>query len=99
MRITRYAYRTASTAGAPERVELDPRDIDHVLAWRNHYGNPSYVYVMVHADTAPLYLVDDYGALDDLPSLPVYECRTRREMLHPFTVHAWRLEQRGAVAS
>lgn len=80
MKITRYAYvNTASTRGAPERVELDSHEVSAARVWTNGYGNPTYVLELV--DGRDLVCVDDYGALNDLGQVPVTFCKTRRELV------------------
>ena len=63
--IKRYTYlNTDSMAGSPTEREIDPFEISHIYTWSNYYGNPSYVFHMINGDTH--YLVDDYGALNDI---------------------------------
>lgn len=78
--ITRYAYvDTLSTAGRPERVDLDTRDVTSVRVWTNSYGNPTYALSL--RDGRTLVCVDDYGAANNLSHAPISFCRTRRELL------------------
>jgi hypothetical protein len=65
MNIERYAYiNTASMAGKPEKVEFNSEDVRAAYVWTNSFGNPSYTLYL--EDDTCLYLVDDYGAMNDI---------------------------------
>jgi hypothetical protein len=78
--IERYAYKnTHSTAGSPTKYTIAVPDIAAIYKWHNVYGNPSYYFVMRNRDYYRL--VDDYGALNGIESLPVTYVNSRAEAL------------------
>lgn len=80
--ISRYGYLdTDSRAGSPGHYTFHPRDVLEVRRWHNVYGNPSYTLRIAGADGLhTLYLVDDYGGVNDLRYGIAYEVRTRRDL-------------------
>lgn len=68
--IERYAYRnTHSTAGSPQKYEIDVADIDTIYKWHNVYGNPNYYIITRNGDFYRL--VDDYGGTNDIEHIDV----------------------------
>jgi hypothetical protein len=91
--VTRYGYlNTASSAGRPVEYVVDPRTLNYITVWHNYYGNPSYgfifdagatVTVLATGEQVPartLYLVDDFGALNDLHRIPLILEDRRRDL-------------------
>jgi len=65
MNITRHAYiNTSSEAGRPTKIGFDSELITAIYSWTNGYGNPSYTFYLSSGDC--LFLVDDYGAMNDV---------------------------------
>ena len=63
-----YGYKnTGSSAGRGTRYDIDPLDIQVIKCWFNSMGNPSYVFHMYNDDM--YFLVDDYGAMNDIRHL------------------------------
>lgn len=76
---TRYGFvNTTSSAGRPELVEFRPADITEARKWINYYGNPSTT--LRFADGRCLYLVDDYGAMNDLGHVNRYSVPRRKDL-------------------
>lgn len=65
--VERYGYKnTSSMVGNGQRFKIVVNDIQVIKCWFNVYGNPSYVFHMKNGDF--FYLVDDYGAMNNLPN-------------------------------
>lgn len=80
--VVRYAYvNTSSERGRPQRVEVRVADIESVRVWINGYGNPSYTYRL--KDGTMLFMVDDYGAMNDLRGLSPMVVRRKRDLFWP----------------
>ena len=81
--VERYAYKnTTSMAGRPEKYEIKSDDIDLNKTWTNYYGNPCYVFHMKNGDT--FYMVDEYGALNDLGLIRVNYVKRKKDMFVPY---------------
>lgn len=79
MIVNRYAYKnTSSSAGSGIRYDIETDDIVHINKWYNYYGNPSYNYFMRNGDN--YYLVDDYGAMNDIGHMSAHEVSRKKDL-------------------
>jgi hypothetical protein len=79
MLINRYGYKnTNSSAGRGQRHDINTEDIAYIMKWNNYYGNPSYVFHMNNGDT--YYLVDDYGAMNDIREVTAHSVARKKDM-------------------
>lgn len=84
-KVTRYAYvDTTSEAGRPVHVEFRPSDVVAVRKWINSYGNPSHTFLL--ADGRTLFLVDDFGALNDIRSAPVTYVSRKKDLFNGWSI-------------
>lgn len=82
--VIRHGYvDTSSSAGTPQQITFRVRDVLLVKSWCNTNGNPSYVlYGNEDAPFDTLYLVDDYGALNNMRDVTMLICDRKRDMFN-----------------
>ena len=74
-----FGYKNQSSSkGCGQNYEIDQADIDCIKCWFNVYGNPSYVFHMSNDDM--YYLVDDYGAMNDITHLSRILVKRKKDM-------------------
>lgn len=79
MNIERYAYiNTSSERGRPSKVIFDADSVKWAFVWTNGYGNPSYTLYL--EDGSCLFLVDDYGAMNDINHLSAKIVRRKKDL-------------------
>ncbi|MCB0968618.1 MAG: hypothetical protein KDB37_17435 [Ilumatobacter sp.] len=86
--LVRYGYiDTMSSAGRPVPVRFHPPDVVAAAQWVNFYGNPSTVLRMRCGSY--IYLVDDYGAMNDLGHVRVRQSGRRKDLAFDATPSTW----------
>lgn len=81
--VKRHAYKnTTSEAGSPTEYEIETAKISAIKCWFNTYGNPSYVFHMDNGDT--YFLVDDYGAMNNIYHLSRECVKRKKDMFNRF---------------
>jgi hypothetical protein len=81
MIIERYGYKnTNSMAGKGLKHSIETAEISTIKTWTNYYGNPSYVFHMNNGDT--YYLVDAYGAMNDINRISATYSKTKKGMFN-----------------
>ena len=79
MKLTRYAYiNTKSQAGEPEKVEFEPKQVNHAYVWSNSFGNPTYTLYL--DDGRRLLCVDDYGAMNGIDHITARRVSRRKDL-------------------
>lgn len=77
--VARYAYKnTHSSMGKGVECVIDVDDIIKINCWHCINGNPSYVYHMKNGDS--YYLVDDFGAMNDIRHLSRVEVKRKKDL-------------------
>ena len=79
MNIVRHGYTNrSSSAGKPTRLEMPVSCVLRIRCWVNGNGNPSYVLMLEGGDW--VYLVDDFGGVNDLGHVPMRVVDRKRDL-------------------
>jgi hypothetical protein len=81
--VKRWGYLdTSSSAGRPVEYTLKVSSVYGARKWHNYYGNPSYTlrFTDEAGERHTLYLVDDYGGLNDLRGVDCQYVNRRKDL-------------------
>ena len=77
--IRRWGYlNTSSSAGKQTQFDIPVGRVRYARVWVNSNGNPSYVLLLDNGDW--VYLVDDFGAMNDLSHVSAVKMDRKRDL-------------------